>query len=398
MNIGYLYGFNSYTRQNGGCIHVYNLIEGLIKLGCRVHTFDHEQNPQCVTYSVSDEGTRDFLHNIDILYIRIDGWYLSRSELKLKCMEQATSKPIVWEINATPEERLKIERMTPTMKSTQRLFEKLKKKIQTVKLQSTIRREERQRREYAKRVEAAICVSRQLIDYAVNKLGISKSIVISNGSDPSLFFPEKKNGDLFKNYSETFKVIYIGDSRWPWQGFDLVKGLAALARREEHQILFVVLDNSPLASHTKEDNLLVIPRVDYFDVPAYVATADACLCLYHDATWSRYGFHLSPLKLFDYMASGKPVIASRLGQIATVIEDGKDGLLTTNDLNDIYAKILFCLEHKDKADQMGRSAREKVIHTYNWEKTARSTLDFFNTVKQSYLPTPASPLKGECSQ
>lgn len=382
MNIGYLYGFNSYTRQNGGCIHVYNLIEGLIKLGCGIHTFDHEQNPQCVTYSVSDEGTRDFLHNIDILYIRIDGWYLSRSELKLKCMEQAVSQPIVWEINASPQEMFKIGSRVNKVSAHRGIRERLKDCYHDARLQLAIWKEERFRSDLAKRMEAAaICVSPPLKDYAVNKLGVSLSTVIPNGSDPALFSPEKKDDELFKEDKDTFKIIYIGDSRWPWQGFDLVKGLAALARREEHQILFVVLDNSPFASHTKEDNLLVIPRVDYFDVPAYVATADACLCLYHDATWSRYGFHLSPLKLFDYMASGKPVIASSLGQIATVIEDGKDGLLTTNDLNNIYAKILFCLEHKDKADQMGRSAREKVIHTYNWEQTARSTLDFFNTVK-----------------
>jgi glycosyltransferase involved in cell wall biosynthesis len=118
-------------------------------------------------------------------------------------------------------------------------------------------------------------------------------------------------------------------------------------------------------------------------VPSYIASADACLCLYHDFPWSKYGFHLSSLKLFDYMASGKPVIASQLGQLATVIEDGKDGLLTKNDVNTIYQKILFCLENQEQAARIGLSARQKVIDFYNWERVAKSTLEVIESASKS---------------
>lgn len=380
MNIGYVYGFNSFSLQTGGSIHVHNLIKSLNKLGCSIHTFEPEENPQCVTYSATDKGIAAFLNNIDILYIRIDGWYLSHAEQKIRCMERIVSKPIVWEINASADERLRIESLTSKNAARGETLYRLRSWVNDLKIRSRIRSEERFRRDYAKMVDAAICVSSQLMEYAVEKLCISESVVVPNGSDPLLFSPEKKSEDLFRDYESTFKVIYIGDSRWPWQGIDYVKRLAAMARLEGHSILFVVLDNSPYESDIKGENLLVFRRVNYSDVPDHVASADLCLCLYKDFHWSSYGFSLSPLKLFDYMACEKPIVASALGQISTVIDDGKDGLLTTNDIHDIYDKILLCLEHNDKAQEMGRSARQKVVKYYNWERVAKSTIELFTAL------------------
>ena len=93
-----------------------------------------------------------------------------------------------------------------------------------------IRQEEKFRRKLAKRVNASICVSDQITEYAVKGLGISSCKSISNGSDPSLFSPDKKCNSLFKNCNNMFKVIYIGDSKYPWQGFDIIKKLYYMVR------------------------------------------------------------------------------------------------------------------------------------------------------------------------
>jgi glycosyltransferase involved in cell wall biosynthesis len=83
------------------------------------------------------------------------------------------------------------------------------------------------------------------------------------------------------------------------------------------------------------------------------------------------------------MACAKPVIASGVGQVATVLDDGRDGLLTSNDLNDIYDKILFCLENRQKAEEIGKAAREKIVNTYNWGQTAKSTLELFKSLQHT---------------
>lgn len=389
MNIGHLYGFNSYPPEHGGGIHNYNLVRNLTQLGCKIHTFDYEKNPECITYPINDEGIKTFLNNVDVLYIRIDGGPLASSKLKLQCMEQFAPKPIIWEINSTAEEMLSQFRFNSLLNNIpeRNLLDKLKQEgndiFKQLKIQLKVSKEERCRRKYAKLVDAAVCVSNSLKNYAVSGLGIKKAEVIPNGSEPKLFTPEKKNEDLFAGYNDYFKVIYAGDSRWPWQGFDLLTGVIELAKHQTDKILFVVLNNGPADAIQTGDNVLVFNNVKYTDVPSYIASADACLCLYHDFPWSKYGFHLSSLKLFDYMASGKPVIASQLGQLATVIEDGKDGLLTKNDVNTIYQKISFCLKNQEQAARIGLSARQKVIDFYNWERVAKSTLEVIESASKS---------------
>ena len=58
-------------------------------------------------------------------------------------------------------------------------------------------------------------------------------------------------------------------------------------------------------------------------VPLYLAAMDAAVAPYP----ALEEFYYSPLKLFEYMAAGRAVVASRVGQVADVVEDGKTGLL-----------------------------------------------------------------------
>ena len=387
MNIGYLYGFNSYPPRGGGSIHVYHLTQNLRRLGHEIHTLGSEANPECANYSATSEGIRQFLNNIDLLYVRIDGSFLLETQIKRHCMDQIGSKPIVWEINAAAEERLSKfkcqplgNHLPPDGTPWRNLGRKIRWKRQEILTYLNTRKDERCRRQYAKRVAAAICVSAALRDYAVSGLGIQECEVIPNGSDPSLFTPERRDGCLFNQYTDYFKVIFSGDARWPWQRFDLLQQLAARASQRGDRILFIVLTGTQTDLPGAGRNMVVLSQIDYYKVPAYLASADACLLVYDDFSWSKYGFHGSPTKLFDYMASGRPVIASRIGQISVVIEDGKDGLLARNDVDDIYDKILFCLEHRAQAECMGRAAREKVMRLYNWERVARVTSHIFGSV------------------
>jgi glycosyltransferase involved in cell wall biosynthesis len=260
---------------------------------------------------------------------------------------------------------------------------RLERKAGSFFLRPIIEQENYYRRDYGKRVNKAICVSQALREYALDVLNIKNCTVIPNGSDPEFFSPTRDEGDLFQGYRDYFKVIYAA-SGFPWQGFGLINSLANMANKKGDKILFIALDNLPKKFDFLRayKNLLVFRCVDYSEIPKYLAQADACLCLYEDFSWLPYGFYMSPLKLFDAMASATPLIATRAGQLAAVIEDGHDGLLVDNNLEDIYNKILFLCSNGQAAEDMGKRARSKVIQYYNWQRVARETMDIF----QSLLP------------
>lgn len=372
MRIGYLYGTNTYPPRSGGSIHVFNLVRHLTARGHEIHSLGAETNPQCV---VHPEGDVDgYLAAVDLLYVRIDGWFLRQSRLKIDCLDRAGDIPVVWEINAPAAEALAEQhfgRPTAHRRHRRGIRESVRDARRARRLRRLVKAEEETRHRYAANVHSAITVSAPMAGYAAD-LGIARTAVIPNGSDPDRFTPNEATPAA--RAAGMFTVVYAGNSQWPWQGFGLLAETARLAAADGAPVRFVVLDNSPNPpADSLGSNVDVHSRVDYDDAPAYLASADLALCLYHDFHWLEHGFHLSPLKLFDYMASGTAVIGSRLGQIAEVVTDGADGWLTDNDPVDIYALIRRGMQDPEQVTEMGRAARRKILDGHTWAHVAAAT-------------------------
>lgn len=107
-------------------------------------------------------------------------------------------------------------------------------------------------------------------------------------------------------------------------------------------------------------------------MPRYIASADVGLCIYEDIDFYTQ-FYFSPLKLYDYMACGIPVIGTNVGQIRSVIEEQNNGLLTDNTIDDIINKIIFLKNNPALANEMGLRGRKAVLDKYNWENTVLQT-------------------------
>src|SRR5205085_9347723 len=86
--------------------------------------------------------------------------------------------------------------------------------------------------------------------------------------------------------------------------------------------------------------------------------------------------YTSPLKLFEYMAVGKPIVASDLPSVRDVIEPDRDGLLVpANDPKGFSAAIDRLLMQPDLRNRLSGAARERA-RNYTWEARARRIIDF----------------------
>lgn len=77
---------------------------------------------------------------------------------------------------------------------------------------------------------------------------------------------------------------------------------------------------------------------------------------------------------------GKPVVAFDMPVMRSVIEDGKDGLLCTDDPADLADKVCALLSSPKRARSMGCQGQAKVDRTYNWAETARRLTSVYNTL------------------
>ncbi len=69
------------------------------------------------------------------------------------------------------------------------------------------------------------------------------------------------------------------------------------------------------------------------------------------------------------MAANRPIVATRVGDAETVIENGKDGLLVqAGNPKELSCAILSLINNRDKAARMGQLAREKVVANWSSNK------------------------------
>jgi glycosyltransferase involved in cell wall biosynthesis len=354
MNIAYIHGFK-FPPKSGGSVHAFQLTSNFIKKGNIVNS-----RRFCVKRPKSIMDLMGAINKSDVLLIRTDG---STHNENLSIFKLLNKKiPIIWEVNAPLEEKLVLGSRRNNFRNSNLHYENFKRKA------------------LARFTDSAVCVSKEMMNYSQKYLKLENSFLVPNGSDPEMFSPDKRLDNLFPGYEDYFKILWAGSAKYPWQGLQIIPQLAS--RFIDKKVIFIIItDKNHLSSDFNTGNFLIINEIPYLRLPEYLASVDMALCLYNDIPWSKWGFHFSPLKLFDYMSSGLPVIATGLGQIKEVISPGKNGLLTYNEIDDIVEKIMFFKNNPAEAKKIGNNARKTIVEYYNWERAAEDILK----IMRSYL-------------
>lgn len=92
-------------------------------------------------------------------------------------------------------------------------------------------------------------------------------------------------------------------------------------------------------------------------------------------------FFGSPTKIFEYMAMGKGIVASRLGQIGEVLVDGETALLVEpGDVEELKTAILKLIEDGQLRRQLGAKARNTAEREHTWTRNAGRVLDEYKSL------------------
>jgi glycosyltransferase involved in cell wall biosynthesis len=219
-----------------------------------------------------------------------------------------------------------------------------------------------------------VAVSTPLVREIARFAGV-RAVLIPNGADPDRFDPARIDGRRVRERLGVGGALTVG---WAgimreWHGLELL--LDAVGGLPGAQLL--VLGDGPARAAFEQhaaaigvaDRIVITGRIPHDEMPEHLAAMDVAV-----VAADRTGI-ASPMKLLEYMAMGKAVVAPRIENIRDIVTDGHDGLLFAADSTDELTEVLRRLaQDAQLRGRLGREARRTVQRCRNWRSNAERVL------------------------
>ena len=353
MRILFVNAYFAPELYEGRRVHIEQLASNLIALGHEVWVHHdsparHSRRLACARV----ERMRQLLA-MDAFYVRVEGHY----PLSLPRYLQHTwwslgfRTVLVWEINAASD-LVAFSNRDQAVAIRTMLDEELSKK--------------------ARRVKLALCNTDGLAQYA-RDLGIRHVQTVPLASDPTVFDPQVPSKPDIARSNGLLNIVWSGNPTVGWHDLEII-ARAAERLRDHSSIRFYIIGEKP--EHIRfPGNVVLLGPKTYVEMPGYLSAMDVGLATYKDSSWSRYGVFSSPLKLFDYLASGLVVVGSPIEQIMKCIQDGLTGFIVPFGDDEFLAnRLRYIVENRAHLAEIRVRARAMVVHYYNWRRVACETV------------------------
>ncbi len=230
-----------------------------------------------------------------------------------------------------------------------------------------------------------VVVSTPLKEFLTSEYCIEKEKihVLHNGVDLEKFNYKLVGDEIRNKYEINDKIVigFLGEFH-EWHHLDFLIHCFTNASSKDEDIHLMLIgdgkDKDRLIDIAEKngilDNITFTGKILHNEVNEYLAALDIAIT-------PNVIFYASPMKIIEYMAMAKPVIAPKTDNIEEIIDDGVNGFLfELNNKDDLVNIILKLVSDKNLRDVVGRSARQKIEQGCTWENNAKKVIDLVNSI------------------
>jgi glycosyltransferase involved in cell wall biosynthesis len=237
-------------------------------------------------------------------------------------------------------------------------------------------------RKVLQKATGIVCITGGLREYCVaNGVPAERITVIPDAVDPEIFFVKKEKNECREilKLQQNKKIVLYAGHLYKWKG---VYTLAQASVKFDANVLFVFVGGTPhdLSDFKKEcahrENVLILGHKKHETIPLFLRAADV-LVLPNSAKEDISRLYTSPVKMFEYMASGTPIVASDLPSIREILSEQNAFFAEADNAESFAEAIKLVLDNPDKADILSDRALDEV-KKYTWQKRAESISRFIS--------------------
>ncbi|MBM3156037.1 MAG: glycosyltransferase family 4 protein [Chloroflexi bacterium] len=218
-----------------------------------------------------------------------------------------------------------------------------------------------------------------------HKVSEDKIVVIPNGANIDLFKPiDKQQARKAIGIDENcFHVGFAGNLA-RFQGLPYLVKAAPQVLGEFPNTRFLIVGDGEAMRELVEmvrtmglsDSFVLTGVVPYEKVPLYIAASDICVAPRIKDMCEKTGISL--LKLGEYMACGRPVVASDIEGVGPVLREAEAGIpVPLEDSHELAAAIVSLLKDRDRRERMGENARRYAVERLSWEGVVRRIIEVY---------------------
>jgi glycosyltransferase involved in cell wall biosynthesis len=213
----------------------------------------------------------------------------------------------------------------------------------------------------------------------------SKVAVVYNGANVDLITQPHLSATIISNYgiNNGSQVVIFVSSFKPWHGLDLlVKAFHLVATQNDSARLLLVGDGilrQDIEVQVKQmgltDKVIFTGAVEQTDVAALLNLADVAVI---NPRVSPASQSQCPLKLFEYMAAGKAIVAPAIPTIEHILDHRANGFLIAPDNHQVLSEaIIELLNNRQLRSELGIAAQQKALQKHSWDHTVSEIEEIF---------------------